>query len=168
MAFQSFFFNIPRAVNFVFLVIVLGLSADLIASQDHGNAKVNFALFTAIWGLLFSVFWGVIANFIEFFSWPLLVAFFEITSAIFTLAAGAALAAGLRAHSCTNQIYLDGNAITQGSEHRCREAQATTAFLFFSFAAFLVSSGLAAVAVLGSGLGGVRKSTPRTGVPTIA
>jgi hypothetical protein len=47
------------------------------------------------------------------------------------------------------QGYLDSNRITQGSSKRCREAQASTAFLWFGFAAFLVSTVVSGIATRG-------------------
>lgn len=161
--------NITRAINFVFLVIVLGLTGSLIQSQDGGNSRVNFALFAAVFGLVTSSIYGLLANFVEALAWPVILVTLDALNFIFTLAAGAALATGMRVHSCSNQTYLDFNAITQGSSDRCRKGQAATAFLFFSFALFLVSLVLSIRSVMMGGAFGSRGSGRKSaGVPTIS
>merc|ERR1711939_913564 len=71
------------------------------------------------------------------------------------------LAAGLGVHSCGNRSYLVSNALTNGSNNppkRCHELQASTAFYWFAFAAFLGS------AILGFMSGGSSFSRPRGGI----
>lgn len=47
------------------------------------------------------------------------------------------------------QSYLDHNYVVHGSSKRCHEAQASCAFLWFGFAAFLVSTVLSGMASRG-------------------
>jgi hypothetical protein len=159
--------SVLRAINFVFLVIILGLTGSLIQGQDNGSSRVNFALFASVFGLVTSSFYGLVANFVEFLAWPIILATLDFLNVVFTFAAGCALAVGIRVHSCTNQEYLDNNSITQGSTDRCRKAQASTAFLFFSFFVFLVSGTLSVVSLITGGAFGSKRA-PRTGVPTIS
>merc|ERR1719359_812416 len=53
---------------------------------------------------------------------------------------GVATAAYLNVHSCSNADYYNSNNVAGGSEKKCREAQASTAFLWFGFASFLAST----------------------------
>ena len=119
---------ILRAFNFVFLVIALGLTGSLAATTiTQHNPQINFAVFAAAFGLLTSSFYGVFAYFVAAFAWPVILFVFDFLNFVFTFAAATAIAAGIRAHSCSNQDYLDDNNIAQGSSGRCRKAQASTA-----------------------------------------
>lgn len=163
--------NALRALNFAFLVIVLGLTGSLIAGQDAHSSRVNFALFAAVFGLVTSSFYGLLANFVSFLAWPLVLFSLDFLNFVFTFSGATALAVGIRTHSCTNQSYLDGNSITQGSTDRCRKAQAAVAFLYFSFFLFLGSLALSSISLLSGGAFGSkvsRRSAPKTGIPTIS
>jgi len=158
-----------RILNFVFLVIVLGLTASLIATQDHINPQVNFALFAAVFGLVTSSFYGLIAAFVSFLAWPLILFILDFLNFVFTFAGATALAVAIRTHSCTNESYLKSNAVTQSSTDRCRKAQATVAFLYFSFFIFLGSLILSAYSLFtGGAFGSKSRRAPKTGVPTIS
>ncbi|KAK6463083.1 hypothetical protein DFJ63DRAFT_318261 [Scheffersomyces coipomensis] len=160
--------SILRAVNFVILVIALGLTASLSASTiTQNNPQVNFGVFAAAFGLLTSSFYGVLAYFFEIFAWPILLSLFDFLNLIFTFAAATAIAAGIRVHSCSNSEYVDNNNITQGSSGRCRKAQSSVAFLYFSFFIFLVSGVFSIISITQGGLFGTSKrSAPRVGIPT--
>ncbi|SCU83919.1 LAFA_0D06744g1_1 [Lachancea sp. 'fantastica'] len=161
--------NSLRVANFVFLTIVLGLTASLAATRDNTNPQVNFAIFTAAFGLLFDTFYAIPANFLSALAWPILIAVFDFLNFVFTFAAATALAVAIRAHSCTNSDYLYSNAVTQGSTDRCRKAQASVAFLYFAFFVFLTKLALSLTNVFTAGVFG-SSSTRRAnvGVPTIS
>merc|ERR1712037_1009632 len=85
----------------------------------------------------------------------------DVIATLLTVIAGIVLAAGLGVHSCGNRSYLVSNALTNGSNNpskRCHELQASTAFYWFAFAAFLGS------AILGFMSGGSSFSRPRGGI----
>ncbi|CCH46957.1 Non-classical export protein 2 [Wickerhamomyces ciferrii] len=159
-----------RGLNFVFLVIVLGLTGSLIAGQDHKNPQVNFALFAAVFGLVLNSFYGLIANFVSFLAWPVILFIIDFLNLVFTFAGATALAVAIRTHSCTNQDYLDNNNVAQGSTDRCRKAQAVVAFLYFSFFVFLGTFAFSAVGLISGGAFGSssKRSAPKTGIPTIS
>lgn len=162
---------ILRAFNFVFLAIALGLTGSLAATTVYQhNPQVNFAVFAAAFGLLTSSIYGVFAFFIEALAWPLILFTFDFLNFVFTFAAACAIAAGIRVHSCGNQDYLDSNKINQGSKGRCRKAQASTAFLYFSAFIFIASGIFSAIGLFKGGLFGSKysRSAPRTGVPTMS
>lgn len=161
--------TILRGVNFVFLVIALGLTGSLAATTVWQlNPQVNFAVFAAAFGILTSSFYGILAYFLAAFAWPVILAIFDFLNIVFTFAAATAVAAGLRVHSCTNTRYLKGNNIAQGNSDRCRKAQASVAFLYFSFFIFLASGIFSIIAVVNGGLFGGRSSAPRVGVPAVS
>lgn len=158
-----------RVVNFVFLVIALGLTGSLAATTVwQGNPQVNFAVFAAAFAILTSSFYGVLAYLFAAFAWPVILAIFDFLNIVFLFAAATAVAAGIRVHLCSNQSYLDGNNIAQGKSGRCRKAQASVAFLYFSFFIFLASGVFSIISVLKGGLFGGSRSTARVGVPTVS
>ncbi|ABN68388.2 predicted protein [Scheffersomyces stipitis CBS 6054] len=161
---------ILRSVNFVFLVVALGLTGSLAATTVYqGNPQVNFAVFAAAFGLLTSSIYGVFAYFVAAFAWPIVLATFDFLNLVFTFAAATAVAAGIKVHSCTNQSYLKDNNIVQGKENRCRKAQASVAFLYFSFFIFLASAVFSIINVVKGGLFSTStRSAPRVGVPTMS
>lgn len=158
-----------RIVNFCFLVIILGLTGSLAATTvTQHNPQVNFAIFTAAFGLLFSSIYGLLAYFIEIFAWPILLTVLDFLNVVFTLAAGAALATAIRVHSCTNDDYLSDNNVAQGSTDRCRKAQASVAFLFFSFFIFVFGLAFQVISLIKNGAFGYSsRKHPSTGVPTV-
>lgn len=162
--------NSLRLVNFAFLVIILGLTGSLIATQDEHSPRVNFAIFTAAFALVTDSFYAVFANLFSAFAWPILLVTWDFLNFVFTFSAATALAVGIRTHSCTNESYLLSNSITQGSTDRCRKAQATVAFLYFSFFIFLTKLVLSVVNVFSSGAFGSGSGSRRAnvGVPTIS
>ena len=151
--------SILRSINFVFLVIALGLTCSLAANTiSHSNSQVNFAAFASAFGLLTSSIYGVLAYFIAVMAWPVLLAGFDFLNLVFTFSAAAALAVAIRVHSCGNEEYVDNNTVAQGSSDRCRKAQASVAFLFFSFIVFLASTIFSMIGLCRGGLFGRSKT----------
>lgn len=130
--------NILRIINFLFLVICIGLCSALINTQKHHVSRVNFCMFTCAYGIATDSLYGVFANFFEPLAWPAILLVLDFLNFAFTFSAGTVMAVGIRTHSCSNQSYLDKNSIIQGSGNRCREAQAYTAFIYFSMFIFFV------------------------------
>jgi len=90
---------------------------------------------------------------------------FDFLNLIFTFAAATAIAAAIHVHSCSNSDYVNGNNVTQGSSGRCKKAQGSVAFLYFSFFIFLVSGVFSTLSILKGGLFGTSRAAPRVGVP---
>ncbi|KAG7660500.1 NCE102 [[Candida] subhashii] len=161
--------SILRIINFVFLVIALGLTGSLAATTiTQSNPQINFGVFAASFGILTSSIYGILAFFIAAFAWPVVLFLFDFLNFVFTFAAATAIAAGIRAHSCSNKAYLDSNNITQGSGARCRKSQASVAFLYFSTFIFLASGIFSTIALVQGGLFGGSRPAARTGVPTMS
>lgn len=152
--------NVLRIINFIFLVICLGLVSSLINTQSHHSSRVNFALFAAAYGITTDSLYGVVANFWEPLAWPLILFILDFLNWVFTFTAGTALAVGIRAHSCNNQRYLLTNSITQGSETRCRSSQAAVAFFYFSMAIFLAKMIMSGIKMSTLGPFGTSSSSP--------
>lgn len=158
-----------RAVNTAFLIIILGLTGSLIHGQHESNSRVNMALFASVFGLVFSSFYGILAGFVSALAWPIVLITVDFLNFVFTFAAATALAVGIRVHSCSNQDYLNGNSVAQGSSDRCRKAQASVAFLYFSFFIFLTNLVLSTLALINGGAFGFKsRGGARGGLPAVA
>ncbi|KAE8354799.1 marvel domain-containing protein [Aspergillus coremiiformis] len=132
-----------RLWEFIWTLLVMALIGNMIAGAFSGNpATVNYAMFVSAFSM-FTLFYLVPASFnIDWAIHPIFMVVLDTLNAIFFLSAGVALAAKLQAHSCRNNEYTLHNEITNGSVHRekrCREAQASTAFLWFAWAGYTVS-----------------------------
>ncbi|EPS36269.1 hypothetical protein H072_10280 [Dactylellina haptotyla CBS 200.50] len=147
-----------RGGQFFLTILTLALSGALVAQQVVGGSpsQVNFALFTSIFSFL-TCFYTLFTVFADSGHAQILLALDGLNT-LFTFAAGTALAAGLGVHSCGNIAYVASNSITNGNPDavaRCHEAQALTAFLWFLFAAYVVST---VFSFLGFRRGGVSSS----------
>ncbi|KAM3079381.1 hypothetical protein ACMFMG_005813 [Clarireedia jacksonii] len=127
-----------RTVQFVFVLIATALVGNAIDIQHWGNSSVNYAMFACVFAWIVLLY-GAAASFVEALAVPIVIIVMDALATLFTLLAGIILAGYLNVHSCSNRGYLNTNHLTQGSGHRCRDLQAATAFLWFSFAAFLGS-----------------------------
>ncbi|KAL1968183.1 hypothetical protein VTN77DRAFT_2018 [Rasamsonia byssochlamydoides] len=133
-----------RVLQFLFTVIVMALDGNIIAQAFAGNpATINYAMFCAAFSMvsLFYLFPATWSNTLA--GHPIIMIIVDLLNSIFFLTSGIALAARLKAHDCSNHRYLAHNEVTNGSLHhrekRCREAQATDAFLWFAWAAYTAS-----------------------------
>ncbi|OAP59017.1 hypothetical protein AYL99_06314 [Fonsecaea erecta] len=134
---------ILRGVEFVFIVIIMGLIGNVIAIAFAGNPSlINYDMFVAAFAMV-SLFYLVAVSFNDSFMghaiFPVIV---DLLNCIFLFCAAVAMAAELRVHSCSNNSYTLHNHLTNGArdrEGRCREEQAATAFLWFTWAAWMAS-----------------------------
>lgn len=110
------------------------------------------------------VLYGLAAAFVESLAHTLILAIMDGAALLFNLLSGIILASYLHVHSCSNRRYVLTNQLTQGSTGRCRELQAATAFIWFSFALFTAS--LAVDLMKGSSTSMRRRGGARTG-PTM-
>lgn len=151
-----------RSINFVLLVIALGLTGSLAATAYYQlNPQVNFAVFASAFAILTSTFYGVLAYFVAAFAWPAVLALFDFLNIVFTFAAATAIAANIHVHSCFNDDYIQENTIAQNDVGRCRKAQASVAFLYISFFIFLASGVFSIVSVFKGGLFGGARNTSK-------
>lgn len=133
----------------------MALIGNMIAITS-GPSVINYDMFVTVFAML-SLFYLIPASIKDSFTiHPMFPLILDILNTIFTLVAGIATPAYLHVHSCSNSDYVNSNTVTRGSSQRCREAQASTAFFWFAFAAFAVSTVM-------SGLGTRGSSGPRAG-----
>lgn len=132
-----------RGFQFFCTLIVMALVGNMIATSFKGNsAMVNYDMFVAVFGML-SLLYLVPTTFMDSFSVPRVNIALDLLNVLFWFCAAVATAAYLGVHSCSNPAYTTTNHITNGSpntEKRCREAQASTAFLWFGWAAWVASA----------------------------
>lgn len=154
-----------RSVQFISSLIIMALVGNMIATAIAGNsAMVNYVMFVSVFGMG-SLLYLLPTTFLDSFSVPMINLVLDGLNVLFWFCAAVALPAYLGVHSCSNKKYTLSNQITNGSpntEKRCREAQASTAFLWFGWAAWVAS--LAFSVMSGSGSvnmrGGIRRGGP--------
>ncbi|KAJ5210557.1 hypothetical protein N7491_010364 [Penicillium cf. griseofulvum] len=132
-----------RAWEFVWTLLVMALIGNMIAEAFAGNpGVVNYSIYTSVFSM-FTLFYLVPASFnLDWALHPIIMIVIDLLNCIFFFCAAIALAAKLECHSCGDQKYLDRNEITNGSHNkskRCREAQASVAFLWFAWAGYMAS-----------------------------
>lgn len=148
----------------------MALIGNMIALAFKGNpAIINYDMFVSVFGML-SLFYLFPASFTDSLTFhPMIPLILDVLNAIFWFCGAVATAAYLGAHSCSNMNYTENNFITNGAYDmgkRCREAQASTAFLFFGWACFTASAVVSGLGMGGSspsfrgGRGGVRRGGP--------
>ncbi|KAK5321034.1 hypothetical protein LTR70_004279 [Exophiala xenobiotica] len=150
-----------RAAEFLFALLVMSLVGNMIDTSFSGNPSiVNYSMFCAVFAML-TLFYLITIAFKEQFTFHKFVpAGLDLLNALFWFCAAVALAAELNVHSCSNQSYVSRNRVTNGSPNmtsRCREAQATCAFLWFGWACFMVSLALDLTSSGGVNMRGPRK-----------
>ncbi|KAJ5970881.1 Non-classical export protein [Penicillium vulpinum] len=132
-----------RAWEFLWSLLIMALVGNMIAESFSGNpGTVNYAIYTSVFSM-FTLFYLIPASFnIDWSGHPLIMIIIDALNCIFFFCAAIALAAKLECHSCSNHEYLKHNEITNGSHNmskRCREAQASVAFLWFAWAGYMAS-----------------------------
>ena len=144
------------------MLLVLALTGNMIHEALGGNPSiVNYVMFVAVFSML-SLLYLIPATISEGFQFhSMLPVGIDALNVLFTFIGGVALAAYLGANNCSDSVsasllqlprrhpdplqnYTKSNLVTAGSDDnmkRCREAQASTAFLWFAFATFTASLG---------------------------
>jgi len=131
-----------RTFQFVLVLLITALVGNAINNQISGSpASINFVIFVAALDWIV-VLYGLVAAFVESLAIPVVLLVLDGLGILFTFIAAIVLPAKLHVHSCNNAVYLLSNELTNGSNSptkTCRELQASTAFLWFLFAAFVAS-----------------------------
>jgi len=152
---------ILRALQFLWVLLITALIGNVIASNINGPmAAINFTMFVAVLSWL-AVLYGLVASFVESLAIPIVMFALDGAAALFTLIAGIVLAAKIRAVNCSNPKQGSGW-IGFGSADdgkRCRELQASTAFLWFLWVTFVATLALAFLSFRRMG-GSARSSGP--------
>ncbi|KAL2175799.1 marvel domain-containing protein [Thermothelomyces heterothallicus CBS 202.75] len=132
-----------RAVQLLFIIILTGLIGNVIASNEHAassaTAAINFSMFVIALSWVAALL-GLAAGLFERIVLPVLVILAaDGFATLFTFIDAIVLAAKLGAVNCSRTQGHAASWIAYGShndEKRCREIQASTAFMWFLFATF--------------------------------
>ncbi|KKY21571.1 putative non-classical export protein [Phaeomoniella chlamydospora] len=155
-----------RAWEWLMALLVMALIGNMIADANSGNPSVvNFGMFCAVFAMLTLLYLTAIAVNESFIGHGALPLALDALNSLFWFCAAVALAAELGVHSCSNKTYTKNNRITNGADNRnkrCTEAQASTAFLWFGWAAFTASAVFSSVGARGVNLRapGIRRGGP--------
>ncbi|KAI5278943.1 hypothetical protein KEM52_004565, partial [Ascosphaera acerosa] len=117
-------------------------SASPKRSGSSSPSTLNYVLFASAFAMLSLLYLFGAAVFEIIFLHPAISLTLDILNVIFLFCAAIALPSKLHAHSCSNQHYQQTNSIIKGGQHpekRCREGQATSAFLWFLWFVWMVS-----------------------------
>ena len=148
----------------------MALVGNMIATAFGGNPSiVNYDMFVAVFSML-SLFYLIPATLKESLAFhPMAMVALDAINVLLYFCGAVATAAYHGVHSCNNNDYTTHNIVTSGSPNtnkRCTEAQASTAFLWFGFAAFAASiafdlmGGSSGGVSMRGGRGGVRRGPP--------
>jgi len=152
-----------RTVQFIFNLLVMALVGNAIATIFTGTpASINYAMFVAAFNWIV-ILYGLAAAFFDGLAIPVVMYILDGLAMVFSMVGGIVLAAKLHVHSCGNFDYLLSNNLTRNSDSpkkTCRELQASTAFLWFLFAAFagsLVVTFISSKGSFSTGRSGMRR-----------
>ncbi|KAK4458041.1 marvel domain-containing protein [Cladorrhinum samala] len=133
-----------RGLQILFLIILTGLIGNVIANNvsaaGSATAAINFTMFVIVLSWLAAIY-GIVSLFVVRLSYPVVNLALDAASTLFTLIAGIVLAAKLKAVNCNHTENKPASWIAYGSadnEKRCREVQASTAFMWFLWVTFTI------------------------------
>lgn len=131
---------ILRALQLLWVLLITALIGNVIATnQDGAMASINFTMFVAVVSWI-AVLYGLAASLVERIAIPLVMMGLDFLAVLFTFISAVVLSAELTATNCaTDYTSKHSGWIAFGSgntEKRCREIQASTAFMWFLWASF--------------------------------
>ncbi|KHN96961.1 MARVEL-like domain protein [Metarhizium album ARSEF 1941] len=135
---------IVRSIGLLWTLLITALVGNVIASNINGQmAAINFTMFVAVLAWVANLY-GLAAAIISSLSMVIVLLALDGLATLFTFISAIVLAAKLHAPNCSNlrNAGLSSSWIGWGSsdnEKRCRELQASTAFMWFLWACFCVS-----------------------------
>lgn len=142
-----------RALQLLWIIILTSLLGNLIATAHNNalvtNSAVNFSLFVTVLAWLATLY-GLALAFVSSLAIPIVVLAADALVVLFSFISGIVLAALLRSRNCSS---FGGQG---GLEKKCRELQASTAFMWFLFATFLGTLAFAGMAFKRGGGSAVR------------
>ncbi|OAQ97227.1 hypothetical protein LLEC1_02987 [Akanthomyces lecanii] len=107
--------------------------------------------------------YGMVAGVVSSLGMPIVLAVLDGLGVLFTFISAIVLAARIGGTNCSNITNRPGNWIAYGSgnpEHRCRELQASDAFMWFLFATLCGGLLLSLKEMRGGSMSGSRSSRP--------
>lgn len=164
---MSGFFNLVlRGVALLFTIIITGLIGNVIAQDQNAStsarAAVNFTMFVTALSWVVCLY-GMVASVISSLGMPIVLTVLDGLGVLFTFISAIVLAARIGGTNCSNTTNRPGNWIAYGSgnpEHRCRELQASDAFMWFLFATLCGGLFLSLKEMRGGSMSAARSSRP--------
>ncbi|KAK3944958.1 marvel domain-containing protein [Diplogelasinospora grovesii] len=157
-----------RALQLLWIVLLTALIGNVIAlnrtASGSAESAVNFTMFVIVISWLATLY-GLAAAVVEQVAIPVVLLALDGIVTLFTFINAIVLAAKVRAVNCSNTADLGSDWIGYGSDDnskRCREIQASTAFMWFLWASFTVGLILMLVGFRRSG------TSVRSGAPTMS
>jgi hypothetical protein len=141
---SGFLSIIVRGIGLMWTLLITALIGNVIASNNNGPmAAINFTMFVAALAWVANLY-GIAAAIISSLAIGVVLLALDGLAVLFTFINAIVLAARLRAPNCGNigGANLPSDWIGFGSndnEKRCREIQASTAFMWFLWVCFCVS-----------------------------
>ncbi|OAA42123.1 MARVEL-like domain protein [Metarhizium rileyi] len=166
---SGFLSAVVRAIGLLWTLLITALIGNVIASNNNGHmATINFTMFVAVLSWIANLY-GMAAAIISSLSMVIVLLALDGLAVLFTFINAIVLAAKLQTPNCGNlrNAGLSSSWIGWGSsndEKRCREIQASTAFMWFLWACFCVSLFFSVKEARGGG--GLRGS--RSGRPNMS
>lgn len=139
-----------RGLQLLWIVLLTALIGNVIASAHNNalvsNSAVNFSMFVIVLSWLATLY-GLATAIVESLAIPIVLLAADAVAVLFTFIDAIVLAAMLRVRNCGDE---------GGLEKKCRELQASTAFMWFLLATFVGTLVLAGLAFRRGGAGSVR------------
>ncbi|ROV96265.1 hypothetical protein VMCG_07691 [Cytospora schulzeri] len=121
-----------RAFQLLWIILLTALIGNVLAANNDGSfvstSSVNFSMFVIVLSWLVTLY-GLAVGFVGALAIPIVVLACDGAAVLFTLIDGIVLAAKLGTPNCGST----------SDHHKCRELQASTAFMWFLFATFVAS-----------------------------
>lgn len=139
-----------RGLQLLWIVLLTALIGNVIATAHNNalvsNSAVNFSMFVIVLSWLATLY-GLATAIVESLAIPIVLLAADAVAVLFTFIDAIVLAAMLRVRNCGDE---------GGLEKKCRELQASTAFMWFLLATFVGTLALAGLAFRRGGAGSVR------------
>lgn len=125
-----------RALQLLWIILLTALLGNVLAANNNGsfvsNPGVNFSMFVTVLAWLVALY-GLAVGFVGALAIPIVVLVCDALAVLFTLIDAIVLAALLGVPNCGRT----------SDHHKCRELQASTAFMWFLFLSFVASMAFA-------------------------
>lgn len=157
---------ILRGTALLWTLLITALIGNVMASNVNAASSatkaINWTMFVAAWSWVAALY-GLAAAFFTALAIPIILLPLDIFAVLFTFIDAIVLAAKLKGVNCSNIAHEGHSWIGYGShsnEKRCREIQASTAFMWFLWVTFCGCLFFTIRGWRSGGGGGFRSSRP--------
>lgn len=146
-----------RSLQLFWIILLTALLGNVIATAHNSvlvaNSAVNYSMFVTVLAWLAALY-GLALALVSSLAIPIVVLAIDAAVVLFSFIAAIVLAAELKPRDCSRLSSITG------LEKKCRELQASTAFMWFLFATFLGSLAMAVMAFKRTGARGAGAGGP--------